>query len=407
MKRFLIILYLVFNSSIQLNCGWQEKDLGLDLFAVLNDITFFDNNGWIVGSRGLIMHTSDGGETWIQQISNTNDLLSRVFFLDNNMGWIAGRNSILKTSDGGQNWIKCQIGEGYGINSIYMLDDSTGWAVGEGGWVYHTVDGFNWSQQPGMINLPFLDLDFASKNKGVIIGSLGDFHYIVNGKLSGTWFMLSSDLCYQNIFFIDSLVGWVAGYNNHEAPFSERRCILLRTEDAGENWDFIAQAPSASFRNLHFLSRDEGWIVTTDGSIYYTNNGGFTLTKQYQNTQVYWNGVYFNDNRKGWVVGSKGALAYYDESIGINDKDNISFEANIYPNPVEDNTSINISLSKNNMVTIEIYDAFGNNIMGIFNNFLPNGETIINTRLSELTQGFYFLKIQSGMSTKLIKFVKI
>jgi|GEM_PF-4298046 len=408
MNKLLVAILIILIYSNCLYCGWEVKDIGLSTFTELTDITFSDaNNGWIVGSSGLVLHTINGGETWNKQFSNTNDFFTRVFFLDSLRGWICGNNSILKTVDGGQNWYQCNVDIGYGFKSIYILDDSTCWAVGEGGWVYHTENGYDWTQQSGSINLDFHDLDFATKDRGIIIGSMGDLHYIIDGKLSGMWSMLYSSDCYQNIFFVDSLVGWIGGYNKYTNHNSPDRCLLLRTEDAGEYWDYIAYAPASSFRNLYFLSRDEGWIVTTDGSIYHTNDGGHILTRQYNNKDVYWNSVYFHDNSKGWAVGSLGTLALYNPIIGINKQVPEESYINIFPNPVTDLLSIGFNFGKSKYVEIIIYNSMGSKVYEIYNRNLEIGEHLISKDISFLTSGIYFLKIiQNGEST-FLKFIKI
>lgn len=44
---------------------WKPAQLGLPVVTWLRSIDFFDeNNGWIVGGFGMIIHTTDGGKTW-------------------------------------------------------------------------------------------------------------------------------------------------------------------------------------------------------------------------------------------------------------------------------------------------------------------------------------------------------
>lgn len=59
-----------------------------------------DQNGWTVGNG--MFHTSDGGETWSGVSSVAWIWLNRVFFLNNQEGWIVGQNgAILHTTTGG------------------------------------------------------------------------------------------------------------------------------------------------------------------------------------------------------------------------------------------------------------------------------------------------------------------
>ena len=46
--------------------AWQRASLGMEILTWLRGVHFLDHdNGWIVGGYGLILHTSDGGKTWL------------------------------------------------------------------------------------------------------------------------------------------------------------------------------------------------------------------------------------------------------------------------------------------------------------------------------------------------------
>lgn len=62
-----------------------------------------ENNGWIVGDRGLVLHTGDGGATWQRQDSGTERLLLGVFPIDGDTAWVAGSGgTLLYTGSGGR-----------------------------------------------------------------------------------------------------------------------------------------------------------------------------------------------------------------------------------------------------------------------------------------------------------------
>lgn len=74
------------------------------LEPVLNDIAFADaNNGWIVGPRGLVLATQDGGATWVRQASGSRQNLQTVRAVSAQTAWIGGSaSSILATASGGR-----------------------------------------------------------------------------------------------------------------------------------------------------------------------------------------------------------------------------------------------------------------------------------------------------------------
>jgi len=49
--------------------AWKRPPVGMELTSWLRKVDFYDaNNGWIVGGYGLILHTTDGGNTWLPSI---------------------------------------------------------------------------------------------------------------------------------------------------------------------------------------------------------------------------------------------------------------------------------------------------------------------------------------------------
>jgi len=76
--------------------------------STLTAVSFADDkNGWAVGQWGVILHSSDGGENWTLQRSDTAEdrPLFSVYFFDANEGVAVGLWSlVLRTHDGGKNW---------------------------------------------------------------------------------------------------------------------------------------------------------------------------------------------------------------------------------------------------------------------------------------------------------------
>ncbi len=61
--------------------------------------------GWIVGARGAILHTKDGGQTWQAQRADTFSWLEDVRFTNEKHGVAVGSSgTILRTEDGGETW---------------------------------------------------------------------------------------------------------------------------------------------------------------------------------------------------------------------------------------------------------------------------------------------------------------
>jgi photosystem II stability/assembly factor-like uncharacterized protein len=73
----------------------------------LYKIIFTENKiGYLVGSGGQIIRSADHGNTWQSIPSNTTAALYDIFFLDSLNGYISGSGVILKTSNGGLTWLE-------------------------------------------------------------------------------------------------------------------------------------------------------------------------------------------------------------------------------------------------------------------------------------------------------------
>src|SRR5690606_37408610 len=94
-----------------------------------------DQTGWITGAQGVILKTTNGGNTWETQTTSFPSMwFADVCFLDANTGWIAGGNGrLLKTTNGGSTWTDQQISTILQYYSIKFINPNLGWAVGSGG----------------------------------------------------------------------------------------------------------------------------------------------------------------------------------------------------------------------------------------------------------------------------------
>ena len=87
--------------------------------------------GWVVGDKGLVMHTQDGGQTWIRWGKVETDLaLIKVFFLDQKHGWTTNGMDLFYTTDGGKKWSVDFTGIGPGITDFHFHSPASGFMIG-------------------------------------------------------------------------------------------------------------------------------------------------------------------------------------------------------------------------------------------------------------------------------------
>lgn len=122
-----------------------------------------DQNGYLCGQDGLIMKTRDGGKTWKRLDSRTHLFIFSLSFPDANHGFFVGdRALVLSTTNGGETFLKRQLQHIFPADkadyalpyeepvlySASFVDVDHGWVVGELGRIWATDNaGKTWQEQ--------------------------------------------------------------------------------------------------------------------------------------------------------------------------------------------------------------------------------------------------------------------
>ena len=127
--------------------NWINQSLSGD--DDLRDVSVADiNNTYIVGST-ILYKTTDGGQNW-QLRGFDNCLLRSVHFTSGNVGTIVGQwlgwgqccnGIILHTTNGGLTWILQSLGPSIDLTSVMFVDSLVGTVVGKDGTILCTADG--------------------------------------------------------------------------------------------------------------------------------------------------------------------------------------------------------------------------------------------------------------------------
>jgi photosystem II stability/assembly factor-like uncharacterized protein len=115
---------------------WQAQTSGTTQPLYSVQFAADGQRGWAVGDKGTIRATGDGGETWQAQTSGTTKTLASVrFAADGQRGWaVGGEGTILTTRNGGETWRMQTSGTTKALYSVqFAADGQRGWAVGYGG----------------------------------------------------------------------------------------------------------------------------------------------------------------------------------------------------------------------------------------------------------------------------------
>ena len=416
MKKIVFVLVFLFTISFQLNAQWSPQVSGTteDLVSV----TFIDSlQGFIVGTNGTIIKTTDGGINWLIKNSGTNYDLQSIQFINSNVGWIVGRflgnysSIVLKTTDGGENWnVLFQGGFGY-MRSVCFIDSLIGWtACSSGARTLKTTDGgINWTRQdsltfPGSIST-YKDIYALNQNSIYVVGGFtpdiwiypapfGRIRYSGDGGIN--WTDVESyywTIIYNAIEFRDSLTWWVVSDNGY----------ILKTTDGGVNWEI--HLSSNSIKDIKFIDQNNGWVVGSTGTIFTTTNGGTDWNSQATGTYNYLNSLYFINQHKGWVVGEGGTILHTSNGgistveVDINSPTKFSLEQN-YPNPFNPSTKISWQSPVCSWQTLKVYDILGNEVTTLVNEYRNAGSYEVEFKSSvgslQLASGVYYYQLKAG-----------
>ena len=228
---------------------WQEQLS--ETACSFHDVDFADaDHGWVVGSRGAIRYSADGGDSWVRQGPVRGAVLTQVEATGDGTAWILGFRqtgggpTLLRTTDAGAVWLPVKLPAGmYGL-TMRCLSGREAWVAGidgTGASVVHTQDGgATWakstvSRKPSPI-LP-LSMDFVDSVHGWMVGmALGprgeEAALLATDDGGRTWTSAGGADAFEGhilsaVDFVDASHGWAAGSG------------LFVTSDGGASWSRV------------------------------------------------------------------------------------------------------------------------------------------------------------------------
>ncbi len=223
------------------------------------------NNIWVVGAQGLILHSTDRGDTWNIRESGTSYDLRGVTFPDDQNGWIVGDNDydstvVLRTTDGGANWqFQTLLRKRWGYG-IFFVNLTHGWICGAIDTVFKTTDGGNtWTKHRFGRDTNGHGIIFRDTSLGWLVA--GPIFKTTDGGL--TWIEKTGGggWCFD---MLDSLRGWAAGGGG-----------IYKTTDGWETGT-LQYDPPAFLYGISIGDSQTAWSAGSYQTIAATSNGGST-----------------------------------------------------------------------------------------------------------------------------------
>ncbi len=341
-----VILFI--QSSVLADHGREIRPKTWQWDATINDVFSLNNKqAWAVGDQGLILRTTDGGETWrtcqgvgldldehrsleqklgnLRPISQTHELnpltcsFKTVFFLNENRGWVAGsyhvpylktsRSVLLTTNDGGQSWHPFKGHLLPEISRIHFQDLLGGWAVGNSGNLYTSgifatsTGGQIWSVQDVKPAKNWIDGELIPEGF-VVIDDDGIIGRITGKRFEPSVVFGDRAARLSSVRMLDNKIGWAVGNGG----------AILQTTDAGQSW----KRPQA-LQNQPFSSFDFTTVNICAGRVWVAGNPGTTVVSMDARTgskldmhltsyHLPIQKLHFATRDKGWAVGGGGVI---------------------------------------------------------------------------------------------------
>ena len=315
------------------------------------------NNLWLVGDLGVLLHTSNGGINWIQQTTNTINTLLSICFVDGNNGWAVGDlGELIHTTNGGNTWIKQISGTTKLLFGVTFKDINNGWITGEDGLILRTTDGGNsWSQQISTTSNALFYPYFINFNIGFCAGSLG---------------------------------------------------TILKTTNGGNTWSTLVSNTGNNIYVVSGVSENSIWAIGDSGLILHSTNGGLNWFNEYSKTGYDLFGLEVINDTTAFIAGDNGSIlvtgySEYITDIQVDDYIKTEIPTNFilyqnYPNPFNPSTKIKFAIAISDHVTMKIFDVLGEEIETLIEEELSPGIYEINWNASALPTGVYFYRLQVG-----------
>lgn len=298
--------------------------------AELSSIALIDaSHAWVCGDHGTVLHTVDGGATWVPQASGVECRLHCVHFIDARNGWMVGggydpyvhrsRGVVLRTTDGGATWQPEPTALVPLLRRIHMDNVREGWAVGDvsplsTSGVFFTRDGGKtWSGAGGQLPAGVAAADFLSSAEAVCADGRGRVVRMENRLVQATPTATFGLRSVRDMRLTSNGQGWLVGDGG----------LVQRTTDAGRSWHSpaqdVAQGPGAQcdWRAMAAREGPQGkklWIVGAPGSVVlHSADDGATWELLPTGQPLPLNDVAFLDERHGIAVGALGVILATDD----------------------------------------------------------------------------------------------
>lgn len=245
-----------------------------------------DTMAFVCGNKGLILNAVKSSVVDTQAICKAN--LNKIAFTSRLIGWVVGDSgSVYKTTDGSKTWTSVKLDTKAKLNNLTFFTPNHGVIVGDSSKIYVTFDaGVTWQKSTNQTVGKILAVAFRNDQEGYCTGNKIALKTTDGGL---TW--TNENLVINQICFMTPKIGYAISANSP----------TYKTTDGGRTWQIITNFPSLS--NMCILNKDTAYGVNGTTTIYRTTDGWKTWTTISNPAYCGIRGIYFTDYNNGTTVG--------------------------------------------------------------------------------------------------------
>ena len=208
---------------------------------------------------------------------------------------VGERGHVLVSTDGGASWQQAEVPTRVLLTAVHMHDERTGWAVGHDAVILRTVDGGeSWTlvHQAPEEELPLLDVWFRDERTGFAVGAYGYFLATEDG--GDTWV---SRAIGEDDFHLNALVPVMESGPGAQRPWSQRLYVaaeagaVYRSDDGGTTWRELPSPYSGSWFGGLALDGHQVLLTGLRGHLFRSEDAGETWTEVTTGTHATLNGA--------------------------------------------------------------------------------------------------------------------
>ncbi|MGM0586899.1 MAG: YCF48-related protein [Bacteroidota bacterium] len=306
-------------------------------FQNLNTVDFYNQQyGFAAGAEGMLLRTTDGGETLAEVTSTSNTIydlhiVSRTVILA-----AADDGDLLKSTNAGHHWVEIGPQATMAYRAIFGVTDEIYYASGYNGEIVKTEDGgANWTTLNSTYNARLNDLYFFNADEGIAIGGVYAESKILKTTDGGAnWTSITApvDKELTTISFVDATTGYISGSDG----------TILQTTDGGDTWtDVFSTSSYDDFNGIDVLDANHIMVAGDRGVHYVTEDGGDNWTKGQKATGSYIQDISYPAEGIGYAVSWYGAFLQYNPD----DKEVVSLFADFTSDTTQSDTQTAISFT--------------------------------------------------------------